>query len=425
MASLLEGMFTTPQDIRNKRMDELLAERQAIGRMGGSFDQLLGQVAAGGSATGAMLAEGTAGMFGLQTPEERKAAEIQKLMTSLQDVTDPQAYYAAARKLNDMGFTREALAVTGLGSEKLKEQQSTEMHTKSLENIEQSIIASKSNVRTSEAAEARNAAIAGRTKRIDALLTDIPVGDDPRKFFLAASAKLGANGFAAEAAEYAKLAASEKTERYKAIGSKIFDTKEGKFLTDGELTPAEFGDAAEYDYYIENLNLANQATTIAGQTDSILSLIDSSGVDMAAGKAADVEAALKNAFGERDVASEINVMIESVRTQEAFKNLPPGPATEKEVEGAFRTVPPDNASLTEKVKWVQRAQRANKIVAKFRDLENQWLENNRTIIGLSSARSELMEQAVKDVDAALGKKNELPTASELQGELDALRGGNR
>jgi len=133
MASLLEGMFSTPQDIRNKRMDELLAERQAIGRMGGSFDQLLGQVAAGGSATGAMLAEGTAGMFGLQTPEEAKAIKVQGLMKGLQGNTDPQAYYSAAKQLNDMGYIRESIALIEQGKAAAQEQRAINQDTRSAE----------------------------------------------------------------------------------------------------------------------------------------------------------------------------------------------------------------------------------------------------------------------------------------------------
>jgi len=111
----LGGLFTSPDEIRANRLDNILANQAATARMGGSMDALLGQVAAGGYNTGALLAEGTAGMFGLTTPEEKKAMEVQKLMTTVKDSNDPDAYFSAAKQLNAMGFSKEALFLTKEG----------------------------------------------------------------------------------------------------------------------------------------------------------------------------------------------------------------------------------------------------------------------------------------------------------------------
>ena len=56
MANTIAGMFADPNSFRDERLDALMKQRQQISNMGGSMNQLLGQVAAGGGATGAMMA---------------------------------------------------------------------------------------------------------------------------------------------------------------------------------------------------------------------------------------------------------------------------------------------------------------------------------------------------------------------------------
>lgn len=406
------GMFTTPEQIRSDRLAAL--QQQNTQRMS---LPLLQQVAAG---RGDMLAEGVAGLFGLKTPEEMKAGKVQQLMATLKDSDDPNAYKAVAKQLNDMGYIKEAIAVMGMGSEKLKEKQATALHGANLASLEQQVAASKATVRNAAAEERRRALAQTRSEKIDDLLKGLEMGTDTSAYFRSAADLLAKNRFAAEAADYRKLAFDTKEDRYMPAGGKIFDTQTGKYV-EGTPDPIKL-EEGEFKYYVNNMNLASDATTIVQQTEDIMSTIESAGVDMSAGIPANIETSLKNAFGERDITSEVNTMIESIRTKEAFKNLPPGPATEREVEGAFRTVPPDNAPLVEKVRWLERAERSNRIVARFRELENQWIEKNGRVFGLSSNRVALMEQAVKDVDAARGKKNAQPSTDELQSELDALRG---
>jgi hypothetical protein len=83
MAIDYSGLFATPTDLRNKRMDALQQQRAQVGTMGGSMAGLLGQVAAGGGALGAQLAENIGQGFGLQTRQEKEAVKDQ---VAMQDV---------------------------------------------------------------------------------------------------------------------------------------------------------------------------------------------------------------------------------------------------------------------------------------------------------------------------------------------------
>lgn len=110
MAIDFAGMFADPNSFRDQRLQDLMQQRAGISQMGGSMNQLLGQVAAGGGATGAQLAEGIGGMFGLQTREEAQAKQLQD-MASQVSMEDPVALGAFAKRLNDMGMTKQAVQV--------------------------------------------------------------------------------------------------------------------------------------------------------------------------------------------------------------------------------------------------------------------------------------------------------------------------
>lgn len=112
MADNIAGLFTDPNSFRNARIDDLMKQRAAIGQMGGSMSGLLGQVAAGGGATGSMMAEGLGGLFGLSTPEEKKAAELQAMAESgAYDLSTSAGLANFAKDLNGLGYTKEAVMV--------------------------------------------------------------------------------------------------------------------------------------------------------------------------------------------------------------------------------------------------------------------------------------------------------------------------
>lgn len=115
MAIDFAGMFTDPNSFRDQRLQDLMQQRAGISQMGGSMSQLLGQVAAGGGATGAQLAEGLGGMFGLKTREEDKAAQLQDLASNF-DLRTPEGMRGMARQLNNLGMTEEAIKLVDLAN---------------------------------------------------------------------------------------------------------------------------------------------------------------------------------------------------------------------------------------------------------------------------------------------------------------------
>lgn len=108
----ITGMFQDPNAIRQARINDIAKQYQATANMGGSMNQLLGQVAASGSNVGSLMAEGAAGMFGMTTPEEAKAAQLNEMSGNF-DLNTSEGLTAFAKQLNDMGMTKEAIMVMG------------------------------------------------------------------------------------------------------------------------------------------------------------------------------------------------------------------------------------------------------------------------------------------------------------------------
>jgi hypothetical protein len=110
MATDLTGMFTTPEQLRQKRINDLMMQQASNARMGGSMDALLGQVAAAGNVTGGALTEAARGMFGLQSADEAKAATLND-MAGNYDLNTSAGLASFAKQLNDLGMTKESIMV--------------------------------------------------------------------------------------------------------------------------------------------------------------------------------------------------------------------------------------------------------------------------------------------------------------------------
>ena len=136
MASDIAGLFTSPESIRQKRLDEIAAQQAANARMGGSWDSLLGQIAASGNTTGAMLAEAGSSMFGLKTPEEAKAAAIEGMAAGI-DTNTPEGLQLFARKLNEQGMTAEAIKVFEIAKAREAQQLDMEYKKKQMKNLKE------------------------------------------------------------------------------------------------------------------------------------------------------------------------------------------------------------------------------------------------------------------------------------------------
>lgn len=125
MALDMSGLFVNPALVREKRLEGIAQQQQALAGLGGSMSGLLGQVAGGGNIMGQVLAEGIARQAGLKTKEEAQAEASQAIFKNL-DQTNPESYFDAAMKMQQQGLTKSAYMLTEKGRELQATQAATE-----------------------------------------------------------------------------------------------------------------------------------------------------------------------------------------------------------------------------------------------------------------------------------------------------------
>jgi len=104
MANDFMGMFTTPQEVRQKQLE---AERAAYDKA-----MLSGDAFMQGQAMGRRIGGSVGGMMGMTSAEEVRAAQLQDMAGNF-DLDTSAGLTAFAKQLNDMGMTKEAIQVLG------------------------------------------------------------------------------------------------------------------------------------------------------------------------------------------------------------------------------------------------------------------------------------------------------------------------
>lgn len=116
----MEGLFTTPEEVRNAEIAKLQQRGAGLSYLGGSQAGLLGQIAASGGITGAALG----GMMN-RSGAERKAANIHDVVKSI-DFENFEDVKAKAQMLNQMGYAKEAMSLLDKGRDILVKNASIE-----------------------------------------------------------------------------------------------------------------------------------------------------------------------------------------------------------------------------------------------------------------------------------------------------------
>ena len=108
MANDFMGMFTTPQEVRQKQLE---AERAAYDKA-----MLSGDAFMQGQAMGRRIGGSVGGMMGITSAEEAKAQNIKNLFDETVAMSDgefnldtPENLTYFAKKLNDLGYSKEAM----------------------------------------------------------------------------------------------------------------------------------------------------------------------------------------------------------------------------------------------------------------------------------------------------------------------------
>lgn len=148
---------------------------------------------------------------------------------------------------------------------------------------------------------------------------------------------------------------------------------------------------ASQDNVVTSQRNANEYTTLAGDFDRIQD-------DLPAGTRQTFSESLKSILGTQDDVSEFRRRFNKVRLSEGLKSLPPGPATDKDVEEAFKGVPKETASPEQVASFLRGAARLARFDAGYNQFKADFISKN------SSAKN-LNKNWRKTIDSPIVKRD--------------------
>jgi hypothetical protein len=155
---------------------------------------------------------------------------------------------------------------------------------------------------------------------------------------------------------------------------------------------------------IESQTLATQAGQNATEFDILANQVRDAG--LSGGLAASTTETFKQLLGSQDDVTELRRRFNKVRLSEGLKNLPPGPATDRDVKEAFRGVPPENAPSSQIESFLRGASKMAKFDQAWHEFRSEYISNNNNTKGLLKAWQAHAETISGDIigDTAGGQK---------------------
>ena len=124
----------------------------------------------------------------------------------------------------------------------------------------------------------------------------------------------------------------------------------------------------------------------ADEAGAIISRMDEIGKDnWTAGFAGDASEFLKRAFGREDFITEVRKQYQDIKVRSAVQNLPPGVASDKDIELVLAPWPNDTSNFDLVRKKLEAIQRVEQGRAAYRLFESEWMASKGQRNGLQRA----------------------------------------
>ncbi len=121
---------------------------------------------------------------------------------------------------------------------------------------------------------------------------------------------------------------------------------------------------------------------------------DFRGMDFKGGVVASIDDFLKDALGTPDEVSALRRKFRGIRASQATKNLPPGPASDKDIALALSGFPPENAPAESIAVFLAGASKMAKIDNAFQTFKAEYISENKNSAGLIKAWRESKEEVI-------------------------------
>ena len=358
------------------------------------------------------FAQGVGNMAGFDPAANRTSAQNMTISNaeagSAMESQDPQMLLKAASLMMQQGRISEAQQLTKRAEE-----------IKSLRKLraeEDALAAEEAAIKAKEMKTLQNTILAAKNAKHPKWALDLENGT-------------------ATVADYMKFVTGKRTNDYEEKSKRqtnlLKANAEGRNKKDPARAPLSSGvvnltnDAFQASYEAQTTADHNRATIRK------LDRLVSSGEVIPSGNASAGWEAIKKALGTEDEVTAIREQFNLARTKQAMDNLPPGTASEKDVELVMKGVPSENASFETIRNFLEASARVEEAAAMYYEMKGEWWTENGNGAGLKQAFKDRRAQmnggsgnasgakkilTVEERDAELAERAELGIIATGQGE---------
>lgn len=126
---------------------------------------------------------------------------------------------------------------------------------------------------------------------------------------------------------------------------------------------------------------------------------------------ANISEGIKGATGGRDLMSYVKMKVTDLRTEKALGKLPPGSASDIDVQNAFRTVPNENSSSAYILRWLKDVQRIDRRRAAFNNFKSTYISENGNTAGMLKEWKKIQSENQPEFTQATTAPAQAPAAA--------------
>tara|TARA_R110000764_G_scaffold121620_2_gene209309 strand:- start:2801 stop:3721 length:921 start_codon:yes stop_codon:yes gene_type:complete len=171
---------------------------------------------------------------------------------------------------------------------------------------------------------------------------------------------------------------------------------------------------------LDSQDLVVKAKRNSTEFDILANQVESAA--LAGGVQSTTSETLKALLGSQDDVTELRRRFNSVRLSEGLKNLPPGPATDKDMEQAFKGVPPENAPASQIASFLRGAAKMARFDAGYNQFKSDFISDKSTAKGLNkewrrTVQSEVLGRTITIAEIYAEAAAEGMTPEDVKAEL--------
>lgn len=154
--------------------------------------------------------------------------------------------------------------------------------------------------------------------------------------------------------------------------------------------------------YLEATDAETKAVSAASEIGQLAADFESV-QELPAGARATFDEAAKKMFGEQDAVTALRQRFNATKNAQVMANLPPGVASDKDIEIAMSGFPVENASKPNIIGFLRGQQKVQALEAAYQRFKVDYLDQNRTLRGVNQAWRKEASRVFNEIKTEIAK----------------------